>query len=341
MTKPLVPEDIKRARPAVYLARAAAANLRAFITGATPVNAAKQMFGQDLVTEVILRAATPPAAISGTSGWAQSLAGVAILDLVQSITSLSAAADVIDRALKLDLTGIAEYRVPSRPLTAAEAGQWTAEGMAAPVRTLSFSNAALLHPHKLQVKHCLHTAPPSRDTNIQAVVCQTLGEATGLALDLQMWSADPGDATKPPGLFAGATAIDGTNVMTTDLGKLFAALAAHGGGKTAVIIAALPQAVTLKATVGPKWDYDIIASTALAPGTVAVLEIASFVSGFGSTAEFNMSKVAAVHMEADTPADISGGTPSPATPVQSVLQIDAIALKTSLSASWGLMSLAR
>ena len=77
MNKPLVPEDVKRARPCVYLARAAASHLRAFNTGMTPVNAAKQMFGQDLVTDLILRAPTTPAAISGSSGWAQSLAGVA------------------------------------------------------------------------------------------------------------------------------------------------------------------------------------------------------------------------------------------------------------------------
>jgi hypothetical protein len=329
MNKPLVPEDIKRARPAVYLCRAAAASLKSFVTGASPVNAARAMWGDDRITDIILRAVSSPAT-TGTPGWAQSLAGVAILDLVQSITSLSAAADVIDRALKLNMDGIAEYRVPGRPLTAAEAGQWVAEGMAAPVRMLSFSNAALLHPHKLQV-NTAYTREMAEHSNIEAVVRQTLEEATGLALDLQMFSADPGDATKPPGLFAGATAIGGTNAMTTDLGKLFAALAAHGGGKTAVIIAALPQAVTLKATVGPKWDYDIIASTGLAPGTVAVLEIASFLSGFGSTAEFNTSKVAAVHMEADTPADLSGSTP-----VKSMFQVDAIALKTSLWAAWGL-----
>jgi len=116
-----------------------------------------------------------------------------------------------------------------------------------------------------------------------------------LALNVQMWSADPGDATKPPGLFAGVTPIGattggGTNAMTDDLGKLFAALAANGGGKTAVIIAAMPQAAKLKATVGPKFDYDIIASTALPTGTVVVLEVASFVSGFGSTAEFNVPR---------------------------------------------------
>jgi Phage capsid family len=343
MNRPLVPEDdprVKHARAAVYLHRAAAAHLRSFVTGATPANAARSMFGDDSVTDLILRAASAPAAISGTAGWAQALAGVAIYDLVQSITSLSAAADVIDRGLKLDMDGIAEYRVPGRVLSAAAAGQWVGEAMAAPVRALSFSNAAILRPRKLQVL-TTYSRELAEHSNVEAVVRQTLGEATGLALDLQMWSSDPGDATKPPGLFAGvtpitATAGGGSNALNGDLANLFAALASHSAGKTAVIIAALPQAVKLKLTAGPKFDYDIVASTALAPGTVAVLEVASFVSGFASTAEFSTTKVGAVHMEDTAPADIVSAGGAVAAPVKSLFQIDAIGLKTTLSAAWGL-----
>jgi hypothetical protein len=332
--------DVRKVRPCVYLVRAASASLRGFVTGATPSNAARSMFGHDVVTDLILKSPTTPAAISGTTGWAASLAGVAIYDLIQSTVSLSAAADVIDRGLKLNMDGIAEHRVPGRVLNAAVAGQWVAEGMPAPVRALSFSNAAILRPRKLQVLTA-YSRELAEHSNIENVVRQTLAEATGLALDLQMWSSDPGDATKPPGLFAGVMPITptmggGTNAMSGDLANLFAALAAHSGGKTAVIIAALPQAVKLKLTAGPKFEYDIIASTALASGTVAVLEIASFVSGFGSTAEFNVTKVGTVHMEDTAPAEIvsTGGTA--AVPVKSLYQLDAIGLKTTLWASWGL-----
>src|SRR5262249_34146098 len=91
----------------------------------------------------------------------------------------------------------------------------------------------------------------------------------------------------------------------------------------------------LKLTAGPKLDFDIIASTALATGTVAVIEAASFVSGFGSTAEFSTSKVGVIHSEDTSPTDVTGGTPSPASPVKSSFQIDAIGLKTTLWASGG------
>jgi hypothetical protein len=78
-------------------------------------------------------------------------------------------------------------------------------------------------------------------SNIEAIVRQTLGEATGLALDAQMFSANAASASAPAGLFAGTaplvpTAGGGVAAMEGDLKNLFAALAAVGAGKTAVIV---------------------------------------------------------------------------------------------------------
>jgi hypothetical protein len=333
--------EVRKAKPAAYVYRAACAHLRSYLTGDSPTNCARALYGHDPVTNLILtRAATGPAEITGTPGWAASLGGVAIYDMIQDAATYSAGAELIGRGLRINLDGIAEYRVPGRLQNAAQAGQWVGEGFAAPVRQLVFSNAALLHPHKLEVRYA-YSREQAEHSNIEAVVRQTLGESTGLALDLQMLSADPGDATKPAGIFVSSdtltpTAGGGSNAMDGDLGNLFKALASHSAGKTAVIVAALPQAIKLKATVGPKWDIDILASTALASGTIGVVEVASFVSGFGSTAEFSTSKVGTVHMEDTSPTDITGGTPSPAIPVKSLYQIDSIGLKTTLFGGWGL-----
>jgi hypothetical protein len=334
MNRPFpLPSDIeaKQLRPSAYVVRAASASLRSFLTGASAVSTAKSMWDDDRVTPLILRAATGPA-LTTQSDWAKELAGVAIYDLVQSVTSLSAAAEVIDRALKINLDGIAEAHVPGRNL--APAGAWVAEGQPTPVRAFSFSNAAILIPRRLSIVTVV-TREMAESSNIEAILRQTLGEETALSLDQKMFSADAPSANAPGGLFAGIasqtpTAGGGDNAMHGDLALLFGALAAKGGGKTAAIIAALPQAVRLKMAVGPKFDYDIIASTALAPGTVAVLEVASLVSGFGSVAEFTTSKVAAVHMEDTSPADF------PAAPMKSLFQVDAIALKTNVWAAWGL-----
>jgi hypothetical protein len=291
------------------------------------------MFGDDQVTDIVLKAASAPATTT-TTGWAKELAGIAVYDLIQSITSLSAGAALIDRALKLNMDGLAELHVPGRTVSAATAGQWVVEGGAAPVRAMSFSNAAILRPRKLAV-HSVVTREMAESSNIENVVKQTLGEAVGLSLDLALFSNFGGDATKPPGLFQSAaltpTAGGGTAAMFTDIKALFAALAAAGGGQTAIVIAALPEAVMLQLEAGPKFDYPILASTALAAGTVAVVEAASVVSGFGSTAEFSTSKVSTLHVEDTSPGDISGSTP-----VKSMYQIDAVALRTTLWAAWGL-----
>ena len=73
-------------------------------------------------------------------------------------------------------------------------------------------------------------------------------------------------------------------------------------------------------TLRPTPQPNSCTSTALAAGTVAVLELASFVSGFGSVAEFSTSKVGVIHSDDTTPTDITDGTLSPAVPVKSLYQ---------------------
>jgi hypothetical protein len=313
--------------------------LRGYVSRSTPLRAAEQMFGRDVVTVEILRSATVPAE-STTPGWAQEIARVAIYDMVQSITSLSAAAEVISRGLKLNMDGIGTIRVPGRILNPAAAGAWIAEGNPAPARALSFSNAAILQPRRLSVLYP-YSREQAESSNIENIVRQTMSEASGLALDAAMFSANAGDASKPAGLLAGVTPLTptaggGTAARDGDLKNLFAALAAQGAGKTAALICAMPQAVTLKASVGPKWDYPILESTVLPAGTVVALEVASFVSGFSAVPTFRVSNVAAYHAEDTSPQQITGGTPSPAVPVRSLFQTDSIGLYMDVWAAWGL-----
>jgi hypothetical protein len=332
--------ELKQPRPAVSVFRAAAAFVRAGDKG-TPEGAARELgFSRDPLADAIIRRSATSAADLTSTGWAHELAGIAIYDLIQSVTSLSAAAEVITRALKLNMDHIAEMRVPGRTPAAAAAGMWVAEELPAPARQLSFSNTAVLRPRKLSVVYA-YTREMAESSNIEAVVRQTLSETVGLALDLQMFSATAGDASKPPGLLVGATPITptaggGSNAIYSDLKNLFAALAAQGAGKNVVIVCSVPEAVTLKTTVGPKWDYDILASTALVPGTIVALELASLVSGFSSVPEFRISRTAIYHAEDTAPTDITGGTPSPAVPVRSAFQTDSILLKMNVSAAWGL-----
>jgi hypothetical protein len=328
-----------RGRAAAPIHRAGVAYLRSFITGKSPEREAKALFDDDR-TDLVIKAATTPAAIAGTAAWAGNLGAVSVYDAIADIASQSAAADLIGRGLKLNMDGVAELHVPGRVVDPASAGAWVPEGGALPARKLGFADAAVLRPRKLAVLAAI-TREMADGSNIEEVVRQTLGEASGLALDLAMFSSFAGDATRPPGLFAGVTPLTpttggGESAMLGDVQQLFAALAAAGGGLNAVIVAAAGQAAALKMVVGPQFDTPILASTALAAGTVGVIEAASFVSGFSSAPEFSVSKVSVLHFEDTAPTDITGGTPSPATPVKSLWQMDALGLRMTLSAAFGM-----
>src|SRR5262249_51223127 len=157
--------------PAAYLVKAATAHLRGFVTGQKPERVARDLF-DDQITDIILqRSTSTQAAVGGTSAWAASMAGIAVYDLVQSVTSLSAAADLIDRALKLNMDGIAEMRVPGRSLIP---GAWVGEGNPAPVKQLTFANDAVLQPRKLTVI-TTYSSELADHSNIENVVRQTLG----------------------------------------------------------------------------------------------------------------------------------------------------------------------
>jgi hypothetical protein len=326
--------ESRAVRPGVSLIRAATCFVRAG-GKRTPEGAFRELgYNHDPVADLIIRTSTSPADMT-TSDWAQPLAGVAIYDLLQSVTTQSAAAEVISRALKLNMDGIAEMRVPGRTPASAAAGMWVAEEGAAPARQLSFSNTAVLRPRKLSVAYA-YSREQSESSNIEAIVRQTLSETVGLALDLQMFSAVAGDASKPPGFLVGVTPLTptaggGSNAIYGDLKNLFAALATQGAGKNAVIVCAVPEAVTLKATVGPKFDYDIIASTALASGTVVALEIGSVVSGFSVVPRFSVGQHVLYHAEDTSPTDVVAGVPT-----LSTFQTDSILLKMTLDAAWGL-----
>src|SRR5262249_13966032 len=271
---------------------------------------------------------------TAVTGWAQEIARVAIYDMIQSVTSLSAAAEVISRGLKITMDGIAVHRVPGRVVNPAQAGAWIAEGDPAPARSLVVPSAAILQPRRLSVMYP-YSREQAESSNIENIVTATMSESSGLKLDATMFSANAGDAATPPGLLFGVapitpTAGGGSAAMDGDLKNLFAALAAQGAGKTAALICAMPQAITLKATVGPKWDIDIIASTVLAAGTVVALEVASFVSGFSAVPVFRVNNVSTYHAEDTSPTQVTGGTPSPAVPVHSLFQTDSIGLYMDL-----------
>jgi hypothetical protein len=103
---------IRKARLCTYLARAASSYVRAAMTRGTPEGCAKQMFGGDPVTQIVMRAATSQAKTTG-SGWADSLAAQTVDDFVLSIAVLSAGAALIAKGLRINFDHYASIRLAS------------------------------------------------------------------------------------------------------------------------------------------------------------------------------------------------------------------------------------
>jgi hypothetical protein len=120
----------------------------------------------------------------------------------------------------------------------------------------------------------------------------------------------------------------GVNALLGDLKLLFGALAQNGAGANVVIVAPLPQAASLKAQVGPKFDWPIYASTAMTAAAVGAIDITSFVSGFKSEVEFDVSRATALAMDT-APTDISA-----APLVKSSFQVEMLALKATMFLCW-------
>jgi hypothetical protein len=241
--------SVRKARPSVYIVKAAAAYLHAFATKTTPANAANGMYGHDSATEMVLRASTSPAEI-GTTGWATELAQHGVRDLIASITSVSAGAALLDRAVKVDMGSYAQLRIPGRVLDVNSAGTWVAEGAPITVRQLVTTQGAVLQPHRLIVLTSW-SRELAEHSLIEDVVRQALSEALGLALDGALFSTNADDGVHPGGLLYNVTPVAAAgrlqrdiDTAAQDIANLTADLASRGAGLAPVLVCNVKQCQT-------------------------------------------------------------------------------------------------
>jgi hypothetical protein len=335
--RPLVPEDLRRSRPAGDLFyKLATAYLRSQLAKCSIEKAARQLFTTD--DALLVTRATVSPATTTTTGWAAELGRQMVSDVLQALTSLSAAANLIGAGVQVSLDGIASLRVPGRQVNPASPGAvWVAEGSPAPVRAQSVFAGPTLTPHKL-LSITTFTGEQARSSNIEAFVRAALSEALALALDLKMFSADAATAAAPAGLLNGLTPIaaapiTGQSTLAAaagDVAAIVKAIAAAGGGANVVFVASPAQATSLNFFRGP-FSPSAWPSAAVPDKTVIGIEAQSFVSGFGSTPEFDMTEGSVVHME-----DTSPGAVVASSPTRSLWQTECVGLKATLKGSWAM-----
>src|SRR5262249_12091921 len=111
--KPLVPEDLQRARPSAALVRAVLAHARAAHTPERdPARVARAAWSGDKATlALVSRGASTPATTTGAT-WAAPLATSAVIDLLVSLGPASAGSQLLKAALALELGRNAAITVP-------------------------------------------------------------------------------------------------------------------------------------------------------------------------------------------------------------------------------------
>jgi HK97 family phage major capsid protein len=331
-----LPEDVglKRAKPSAYLYRAASAHVVAHNKGGSVEHIAKEMF-DDPVTPLVIRAASSTAT-TGSPSWAGALAEQAVDDSIIAIASVSAAAGLISRGMKIDLGRRASIRAPGRILDSSDAGQWIGENKPIVVRSQRMTSGPTLTPHKL----CVITSysfEMTEQSAIEAVSRALIQEASALALDKALFGTQADDGVTPGGILNGVVPITGVagggiNAFNGDIKALVSALVAAGAGRAPVLIMNPVQATSLRTVASPLFAIPVLESNSIAAGTVIMVEPSSLVSAFGSVPEFETGNAPAFHYEDTAPADpIMGGTP-----VRSLFQTDSIALRMTLKAAWGM-----
>jgi hypothetical protein len=331
--------DYSPADPLKDWRRFATAKAVAGVTGRTIHDAAAQLYGDEAGS--VLKAAVAPAD-TATPAWAGNLAGTRVGAFLRSLRPRSAAAQLLDRAPRFNLSGVASVTLPR--LTADfPAPAWIAEGGAIPVVRGTFAAQTLGPVKKLASLSALTNELASYSAeDAEQIISELMEDAAAKALDSSIFSTVAVSAVQPAGILNGvtpitATAGGGTAAMVSDIGNLFGAIGDAGGGQDVLIFANARQAVTLQLQAGPGFDGSrVIATNVLAAGIIVAVDAAAFASGFGAGPRIDVSENAAIHLDDSAPLPIgTAGSPNTvAAPVRSAFQSDTHVLKLVIQAAW-------
>jgi hypothetical protein len=331
-----------RSRPSDHLIRAVAAVLLQAIDWqrADVGTILKHRWPRDETAELLTRAAISPATTS-TAGWADTLASVALADLVTNLGPQSAASALFARGIQLSFDANAAVYVPG--ITASASAAFVAEGAPYPVRKLDTSLGVLLEPHSVGVI-ATFTRQSLLGSNVEKVVRATLTDAVAATVDVIAFDAQPGTATRPPGLrysVSGQSASTETpagEAMLADIAALGAAVAPVAANGPIVIVASPAQALRLR--MADVKGIEVLASNGIAAGTVVAIAANALAAAVDPAPRIDVSKTTVLHEEDTAPTALSAvGTPNMiAAPTRSLWQTDTIGLRLRMEISWGLRS---
>jgi hypothetical protein len=289
--------------------------------------------------EAVLKAAVSPAA---TNDWGGSLTGGKVAaQFVGSLRGMSAAAELFERGLTLDLSGVGSAIIP-RVLTDFPAPAWVAEGAPIPAGRASFESVSITPKKLASLTGLTNELSSLTGGDAEAVIEGLIRDRAARELDATLFSNVAATAVRPAGLLNGVTAITATAgggeaAFLADMKNLVGAIHTAGGGSGLVLFAAPQQAIAAKIYGGSGFDLPIVTASILTAGTVIAIETRAFASGFTDAPRVEIGKEAVIHYD-DTPLQI-GTTGAPATvaaPAISAYQTDQQVLRLILRAGYAM-----
>jgi hypothetical protein len=311
----------------------------AYLEDETTEEVATRLYGHEGGGEVQKAAVNP----ASTDGWGSQLAaGVRVAAFLKSLRPRSAAAQLIDRGLRLNLEGVGSASLPGLSSAFPEPA-WVAEGAPIPAFKGALGSVAITPKKLAAISGLTGELSELSAEDAEAVVEAVMIDAAAKALDGSIFSNTAASALRPAGILNGvsalsATAGGGLNAFLGDLQALVGAIHAAGGGSDVVLVAAPQQAVAAKILGGAGFDTPVITAPNLAAGTVIAVEAQAFASGFSDVPRVDIAKEATIHWEDTTPAQIgTAGSPNVvAAPTRSGFQTNTHALRLILRAAWGM-----
>jgi hypothetical protein len=337
MTRPLpiTPQDLpqyRREQGNRALFRSATCLVKAAGTNGFAERTAAELYPGDKAVPIILRAASSPNTLAGSALAGYEQADPAIL------APASASAQLIGAGLRVDLAGRGLVHLPAYLISAADAGSFVQEGNPIPVRQIAFTPGPMLEPRKFAVITTF-VREISEHSNLEQIIREALTRASALAFDAAIFSNTAADASRPAGILNGISSIasaggTGQSALIGDISTIIAGFAAKGG--TVPTFVGEPGTMArLRLWAPPLFDYPIWSSSAVATGTLIVVQADAFASGFDPIPLFSISSEALLHEDTAPAQIVAPGPIMPATQ-RSLYQTDTLALKMIVKCAWAL-----
>jgi hypothetical protein len=328
----IVPEDRNGQRERRSVHRAIAACALAKAQRCDPETIMMAAWPRDERAALIVKAAQSP---TGTA----SFPSLDVTGFFRSLAPGSAALQLFERGLNVDLKGINTFAIPNISSWPPQS-VFVAEGAPGPNVQGGFGATVIGPARKILVMAAttgeLENATPE---TASAVIGRVLADASNKSFDLIAFGSAAADDTQPAGLLHGVAptvaAAAGPDAMAEDLGALTGAIGAAGIDTTGAVFVCSPREATIiKTKVGPKFDYPVLATLGLPAKTVACCAPAAVASGYQDTPQIETSMTATINFEGSSPADIVNPGGVLATPSISAFQTNLISIRVRAWAAW-------